>query len=205
MGHGRSFGPARRAGRSAEVEQSGSLGVPPDAQVDRSGSIGVGPGGQDWSSSCAGSAQECPGVRRGDPNRHQVAPRSDKRQSLYALLVRELSLGRIFDEMGRFSALPLRLRTLKSTAPATKNEDSAHRDARGVARTTLPRKTTKIECKIGPKSIEVGHSGYIEAPKSIEVGRSRSVEAPKSIEVGRSRPGRSSWHDDQGRATIPAR
>ena len=144
-------------------------------------------------------------MRRGDQIRHQVAPRSDKRQRSYALLVRELSSGRFFDELGRFSALSPRLRTLQSTAPASKNEGSADRAARRVARTMLPRKTTKIECKIGPKSIEAGRSGYVEAPKSIEVGRSGSVEAPKSIEVGRSRPGRSSWHDDQGRATTPAR
>ena len=39
-------------------------------------------------------------MRRGDQNRHQVAPRSDKCQSSYALLVRELSIGRFFDEMG---------------------------------------------------------------------------------------------------------
>ena len=142
-------------------------------------------------------------MRRGDQNRHQVAPRSDKRQRSYALLVREPSSGRFFDELGRFSALSPRLRTLQSTAPASKNEGSAHRAARRVARTILPRKTTKIECKIGPKSIEVGRSGYIEAPKSIEVGRSGSVEAPKSIEVGRSRPGRSSWHDDQGARVSP--
>ena len=126
-------------------------------------------------------------MRRGDQNRHQVAPRSDKRQSSYALLVRELSMGRFFDEMGRFSALPRRLRTLQSTAPASKNEGSAYRAARRVARTMLPRKTMKIDCKIAPKSIEVGRSGDVEAPKSIEVGRSGSVEAPKSIEVGRSR------------------
>ena len=125
----------------------------------------------------------------------------DKCQSLYALLVRELSMGRFFDEMGRFSALSLRLRTLQSTAPASKNEGAAHRAARRVARAMLPRKTTKIDCKIDPKSIEVGRPGYVEAPKSIEVGRSGSVEAPKSIEVGRSRPGRSSWHDKQARAT----
>ena len=141
-------------------------------------------------------------VRRGYQNRHQVAPRSDKRLSSHAPLVRELSLGRCFDELGRFSASSLRLRTLQSTAPASKNEGSADRAARRVARTMLPRKTTKIECKIGPKSIEVGRSGYIEAPKSIEVGRSGSVEAPKSIEVGRSRPGRSSWHVEQARACV---
>ena len=123
-------------------------------------------------------------MRRVDQIRHQVAPRSDKRQRSYTLLVREPSSGRFFDELGRFSTLSPRLRTLQSTAPASKNEGSAHRAARRVARTMLPRKTTKIECKIGPKSIEVGRSGYIEAPKSIEVGRSGSVEAPKSIEVG---------------------
>ena len=125
-------------------------------------------------------------MRRGNQNRHQVAPRSDKRQRSYALLVREPSSGRFFDELGRFLASSPRLRTLQSTAPASKNEGSAYRAARRVARTILPRKTTKIERKIGPKSIEVGRSGYIEAPKSIEVGRSGSVEAPKSIEVGRS-------------------
>ena len=140
-------------------------------------------------------------MRRGDQNQHQVAPRSDKRQSSYALLVRELSMGRFFDEMGRFSALSRRLRTLQSTAPASKNEGSAYRAARRVARTMLPRKTMRIDCKIAPKSIEVGRSEDVEAPKSIEVGRSGSVEAPKSIEVGRSRPSRSSWHVEQARAS----
>ena len=99
----------------------------------------------------------------------------------------------------RFSALSLRLRTLQSTAPASKNEGSADRAARRVACTMLPRKTSKIECKIDPKSIEVGRSRYVQAPKSIEVGRSGSVEAPKSIEVGRSKPSSSSWHDEQAR------
>ena len=134
---------------------------------------------------CAGSGQQRPEVRRGDQIRHQVAPRSDKRQRSYAQLVREPSSGRFFDELGRFSALSPRLRTLQSTAPASKNEGSAHRAARRVARTMLPRKTTKIECKIGPKSIEVGHSGYVEAPKSIKVGRSGQSK----------RPSRSKWLD----------
>ena len=96
----------RRAGRSAQVDRSGSLGVPRDAQVDRSGSIGVGPGGKDWSSLRAGSAQERPGVRRGDQNRRQIVLRSDKRESSYATLVREPLLGRFFVETRRFSAQP---------------------------------------------------------------------------------------------------
>ena len=157
-------------------------------------------------------------MRRGDQIRHQVAPRSNKRQRSYAQLVRERWSGRFFDELGRSSALSPRLRTLQSTAPASKNEGSAHRAARRVARTMLPRKTTKIECKNDPKSIEVGRLGYVEvptpievgsswsveAPKSIEVGRSGSVEAPKSIEVRRSWPGRSRWHVEQARACVKA-
>ena len=168
------------------MDQSGCFGIGRGTQVDRSGSIGVGPGGQDRSSLCAGSAQERPVVRRGYQNRHQVAPRSDKRLSSHAPLVRELSLGRCFDELGRFSSLSLHLRTLQSTAPASKNEGSADRAARRVARTMLPRKSTKINCKIARMAIEVGRSRYVEAPKSIEVGRSGSFEAPKSTEVGRS-------------------
>ena len=109
-----------------------------------------------------------------------------------------IEIGQFFDEMARFSALSLCVRTLRSIAPASKNEGSAHRAARRVARTMSTRKAIKTYCKIAPKSIEVARSGYIEAPKSIGVGRSGSVEAPKAIEVGRSRPGttkqRSSWH-----------
>ena len=147
----------------------------------------------------AGSAQERPRVRRSDQNRRQVVAESDERDSSHAWLVRETSLRCLFDEACRFSALLLCVRTLRSTAPASKNEGLAHRAARRVDRTTCPRKTTKIDRKIDPKSSEVGRSGYVEAPKSIEVGRSGSVEAPKSIEVGRSRPSWSSWHDEQAR------
>ena len=80
--------------------QSGCFGVGRGTQVDRSRSIGVGPGGQDRSSLCAGSGQERPEVRRGDQIRHQVAPRSDKRQRSYALLVREPS-SRRFSKVDR--------------------------------------------------------------------------------------------------------
>jgi len=89
--------------------------------------------------------------------------------------------------MCRFSLLSLRVRTLQSTAPASKNEGLAHRAARRVDRTICPRKTTKIDRKIDPKSIEVGRSGYVETPKSIELARAGPVEAPKSIEAARSR------------------
>ena len=112
--------------------------------------------------------------------------RIDKRESAHALLVRELSPGRFFDEMCRLQALSLRLRTLRSTATASKNEGSAQRAARRVARTMLPLKAMKIDRKLDPKSIDVSHSGYVEVPKSIEAGHSGSVEAPKSIELGRS-------------------
>ena len=155
-----------------KVGVSESIEAPKSIEVGRSGSVQVAKIGR----ACARAAASS--------------------QRSYAQLVREPLSGRFFDELGRFSALSPRLRTLQSTAPASKNEGSAHCAARRVARTMSPRKTTKIECKIGPKSIEVGRSGYIEAPKSIEVSRSGSVEAPKSIEVGRSRPGRSSWHDN---------
>ena len=140
---------------------------------------------------------------------------SDERDSSDAWLVREPSLGCFFNETCGFWALSLCVRTLRSTAPASKNEGLAYCSARRGGRTTCPRKTTKIDRKIDPKSSEVGRSGYVEAPKSIEVGRSwsveapksievgrsGSVEAPKSIEVGRSRPGRSSWHVEQARAS----
>ena len=86
----------RRAGRSAQVDRSGSLGVPRDAQVDRSGSIGVGPGGKDWSSLRAGSAQERPGVRRGDQNRRQVVSRSDKTREFVRTARSRSIVGAIF-------------------------------------------------------------------------------------------------------------
>ena len=116
-----------------------------------------------------------------------------------------IELGRFLNEMARFSALSLCVRTLRSTAPASKNEGPAHRAARRVAQTILPRKTTKIEPKIATKSIEVGRPGYVEAPKSIEVGRLWPDEAAKSSEVGRTRPVGSSWHDEQAlsKAELP--
>ena len=126
-------------------------------------------------------------MRRGDQNRRQVVLRSNERDSSYAWLVRKPSSGHFFDEMCRFSLLSLRVRTLQSTAPASKNEGLAHRAARRVDRTICPRKTTKIDRKIDPKSIEVGRSGYVETPKSIELARAGPVEAPKSIEAARSR------------------
>ena len=80
------------------------------------------------------SAREHPGACRGDENRGCVA-----------LGMEHIELGRFFDEMARFSALSLCVQTLRSTAPANKNEDSAHRAARRVAYTISPRKMTKID------------------------------------------------------------
>ena len=133
----------------------------------------------------AGSAQERPRVRRSDQNRRQVVMGSDERDSSDAWLVREPSLGCFFNETCGFWALSLCVRTLRSTAPASKNEGLAYRSARRGGRTTCPRKTTKIDRKLDPKSIEMGHSGYVEAPKSIEVGRSGQSK----------RPSRSKWLD----------
>ena len=155
--------------------------------MNRSGSIGIRPGSQDRSSLRAGSAQERPGVRRSDQNRRQVMAGSDERNSSHAWLVREPSLECFFDETCRFSALSLCVRTLRSTAPASKNEGLAYRSARRGGRTTCPRKTTKIDRKIDPKSIEVGRLGYVETPESIELARAGPVKAPKSIEAARSR------------------
>ena len=105
-----------------------------------------------------------------------------------------IELGRFFDEMARISALSLCVRTLRSTAPTSKNEGSAHPSARRVARTILPRKKAKTDPQISPKSIEVGRSGYVEAPKSIEVGHSWTVVAAKVDRGQAGRVGTTSWH-----------
>ena len=144
-------------------------------------------------------------MRRSDQNRRQVVMGSDERDSSDAWLVREPSLGCFFNETCGFWALSLCVRTLRSTAPASKNEGLAYRSARRGGRTTCPRKTTKIDRKIDPKSIEVGHSGYVEAPKSIEVGRSGQSKRPsrsKWLDRARSRRPRSLVASSHWRATV---
>ena len=70
-------------------------------------------------------------------------------QSIFhAQLVREAVSERIFDDFGRFWIDSPSLRTLESTAPASKNKGSALRTASPVAHTLQPRKTTKIDLKM---------------------------------------------------------
>ena len=133
---------------------------------------------------------ERPGASEGAPKRPKSTSSRDgeRRTRQFGRMARSRNiLGCFFDETRCFLALSLCVRTLRSTstAPASKNEGLAYRSARRGGRTTCPRKTTKIDRKIDPKSIEVGHSGYVKAPKSIEVGRSGQSK----------RPSRSKWLD----------
>ena len=63
------------------------------------------------------------------------------------------------------------LRTLQSTAHASKNRGSALRAASRVARAMLPRKTLKIDPKVDPKSSKI--SGFRRIWRYVGVGIDR--------------------------------
>ena len=70
-------------------------------------------------------------------------------QSIFhAQLVREAVSERIFDDFGRFWIDPPSLRSLESTAPASKNKGSALRAASQVAHSMQRPKTPKVGRKM---------------------------------------------------------
>ena len=78
---------------------------------------------------------------------------------------------RFFVDFCRFSVFSQSLRTLRSTAHASKNRGSAHRAASRVARAMLPRKTLKIDPEIYPKSSKI--SGFRRIWRYVGVGIDR--------------------------------
>ena len=140
--------------------------------------------------------------------------REQKNRVFFALRVRETSSKRFFVDFCRFSVLLRSLRTLESTAPASKNRGSALRAASRVARARQPRKTIKIGAKINPKSSKIasrGHSGdlfgrlwSLEAARSSDSERLWAIRATRratrSDQVGRSGSVGVGWVGQVGRS-----
>ena len=92
--------------------------------------------------------KERPGRSESTPSRSKSTPshfQEPKNQSFSTLLVRVSSSERSFVEFDRFFVGPQSLRTLESTAPASKNRGSARCAARPAAHATATRKITKID------------------------------------------------------------
>ena len=95
--------------------------------------------------------------------------------------MREATAEPFFVDFLGFSALLRSLRTLESTAPASKNEGSALRFASRVARALRPRKTTKIGLGIHAEAPEMPE--FPEVPACPEpLGAPEPLEFPESPE-----------------------
>ena len=89
------------------------------------------------------------------PRRPKSAPsrvREQKNRVFFARLAREAWMERFFVDVCRFSFCLQSLRTLRSTAHASKNRGSALRGASRVDCAMVPRKISKNAPKIDPKS-----------------------------------------------------
>ena len=113
--------------------------------------------------------------------RLRVAPRSDKRQSSYALLVRELSMRRFFDEMDQFSAL--------SHANPPKYRACQQKRRFGISRCTTScsndATSKNNENRLQNRS-KVDRSGSFGARRGAQVDRSWSFGVSRSAKVDRS-------------------
>ena len=131
-----------------------------------------------------------PGAPRSAPRRPKSTPSRARERKHRVLVVRpgcNAVSKRIFVNLYRFSVFSQSLRTLRSTAHASKNRGSAHRAASRVARATGPRKTTKIGPEIGSKSSKIASLGYSGAFFRLTVAAwSGSGERSTLIEPGRS-------------------
>ena len=104
-------------------------------------------------------------AKKGRPQTSGNAPRRPKStgsraqerksRAFYAKLVREARLKQFCVDFLRCLALSRNSKTLFRTAPAGKNKGLAHRAARRLGRTMRPRKTSKIDPKIDPKSSRI--------------------------------------------------
>ena len=144
-----------------------------------------------------------PGASRSAPRRPKSTPSRARERKNRVLVARpgcNAVSKRIFVDFCRFSVFSQSLRTLRSTAHASKNRGSAHRAASRVARAMLPQKATKIDPKIDPKSSKMASRGLSGALRgqllSLEVGQSSDLgrlgatratrRATRSDQVGRS-------------------
>ena len=129
-------------------------------------------------------------------NSCQVASGSENIEFFFARRVHEASVDRCSIAFCQFSRFWQSLRTLQSTAPVSKIKGSATCATSHVARAMLPRKTTKIDPKINPKSSKIasrGRSGDL-------FGRLWSLEAARSSDserLGATRVTRRATRSDQ--------
>ena len=103
-----------------------------------------------------------PGAPRSVPRRTTSTPHScpgAKTSSFFARRVHEAWSERVFVDFCPFSFFLQSLRTLQSTAAASKNRGSAMRAARRVACATQTRKTPKIDPQIDPNSPKIAKKG----------------------------------------------
>ena len=123
-----------------------------------------------------------PGSSRGDQNRCQVAPGCEKIGIFSCDSFAKHAQNELSSIFCRISARSRNMRTLRSTAPASKNKVPALRTASRLTRVTQPRKATKIYPEIDsevPESPEFpAFPGYPEAPEAPE-----APELPEVPEV----------------------
>ena len=125
-----------------------------------------------------GRQEDRPGAPGSAPRPPTSTPsraRARKIRFFPARLVCEVSSQRFSVDFCTFSGFPLSLRTLQSTAPDGKIKGSTTCATSHVARAMLPRKTTKIDPKINPKSSEIASRAFLGAP----VGRLLPLEATR--------------------------
>ena len=144
--------------KSTPNQAGEALGTPRDIQERPAGVPGA-------SGHVPGTSQErpeSPRRRLGTPKRPPgrvreraetpkiiAEPRPEVKKTIFcAQSVHEASLDQSFANFGRFSICRQSLRTIESTAPASKNKGSALCAASRVAHALQPRKTTEI----GPKT-----------------------------------------------------
>ena len=95
----------------------------------------------------SGCQKERPGRSRSTPRKQKSTPsrfQKPKNHFFSTQLVRVSSSERSFIEFARFSVCPQSLRTLESSAPASKNRGSALCAASRAVHAMTPRKMTKI-------------------------------------------------------------
>ena len=142
-------------------------------------------------------ALERPGARRGDQNRRQVASGSEKIEFFsHGSFAQAFRSDDSFHDFGQFSVFSQNAKSLFRTTPASKNRGSALRAASLDARLLQPRKTSKIDPKINPKSSKTASRGVSGAL----FGRLLSLEVTRSSDSGRlgaTRAARRATRSDQ--------
>ena len=134
-------------------------------------------------------------MRRDYQDRHQVALKIDKRLSSHALLVRELPLGRCFDELSRFSGVvatpanPAEYRACqqkrrfgRSRCMTSCSHDVSSKN--GENRLQNPSKVDRSRSYGVRRGAQVDRSWSFGVSRSAKVDRSGSIEA-RLVELAR--------------------